>query len=509
LSVLAYHFTEAAGADVAKAVHYGVLAGRRALEQLAYEEAATHFERTLQALDLADQADDAKRTELLLALGDARDRAGDRDAARTAYDAALTLARATDDGDAFGRAAIGWIGVWLPAAVRPEGIVVLEEALERLAPGDSATRSRVMTKLAQEAYFADDLDHVRTLHSESIDMARRLGDPGAIAYALGFFANYAPLENPEEWGANAREAIVLGERARDAAAIQNARMALMWNLVEMGAMDEFDRELEAAEVLATAVHLPVYAWYVPLWKSTRATMRGQISLAESYAVESLTMGSGSDELNALQMFGVQLFAIRREQGRTAELDDGIRGMIAQYPMAPAWRAGLALSLAERGEFDTAASELDVFIHDGVDNFRRDGNWAIAQALVVDTWELLGDHNAQTPIAYEVLKPFAHRFISVGWAADAYGSVERLLGVLAGLLERWDEAEAHFLAGFEADGRTGGIRGLVRGHLQLARMYQRRGADGDADKAGEVARAGLEAAAGIDLPVLTQGLALFI
>jgi tetratricopeptide (TPR) repeat protein len=420
----------------------------------------------------------------------------------------MTLARGSGDGEAFGRAAIGWIGVWLPAAVRPDGIALLEEALERISPDDSPIRSRLMTKLAIEAYFAEDLERVQELHRESIAMARRLDDPGALAFALGFFANYAPLENSEEWGANAAEAIVLAEQARDAAAIQFARMALMWNLAEMGKMDEFDRELEAAEALASAVHLPVYAWYVPLWKATRATMRGHISLGEAYAIEALTMGSGSDELNALQMFGVQLFALRREQGRTVELDDGIRGMIAQYPFAPAWRGGLALSLAERGELDAARDELDQFIHDGVDNFRRDGNWAIAQALVVDTWELLGDHNAQLEIAYGVLRPFAHRFISVGWAADAYGSVERCLGVLAGLLERWDDAEAHFRNGFEADRRSDGVRGVARGHLQLARMYQRRGAAGDELKAAEVAGAGLAAAENTELTVLVQRLAAF-
>ncbi len=149
--------------------------------------------------------------------------------------------------------------VWLPAAVRPDGIVLLEEALERVGPADSPTRARLLTKLAQESYFADDVDHVIELHRETMDMARRLDDPGALSYALGFFADYNPLENPEEWATNPREAIALGERAHDAAAIQNARMALMWNLTEMGVMDEFDAQLDAAVALAAAVHLPLYA----------------------------------------------------------------------------------------------------------------------------------------------------------------------------------------------------------------------------------------------------------
>ncbi|MEY2426153.1 MAG: eukaryotic-like serine/threonine-protein kinase, partial [Actinomycetota bacterium] len=374
---------------------------------------------------------------------------------------------------------------------------------------DSPTRSRVLTKLAMESYFADDIEEVVARHAEGLAMARRLDDPGALAVALGFFANFFPLKDAEEWAANAREAIVLGEQAHDAGAIQIARQALMWNLVEMGEMQEFDAQLVAAEELASRVHIPLYAWYVPLWKSTRATMRGQIVAGEAHALEALTVGSGSDQQNALQMFGVQLFALRREQGRSIEMEDSIRGLIEQYPLAPAWRGGLALLLAERGALDDARAELDLFIHDGVDNFRRDGNWPIALGLVVDTWELLGDHNAQLEIAYDVLAPFAHRFISVGWAADAYGSVKRLLGVLAGLLERWDDAEAHFRAGFDDDRRTDGIRALVRGHVQLANMYRRRGASGDDALAAEVAREGLIAAEGTDLPVLVERLTKFV
>ncbi len=186
-------------------------------------------------------------------------------------------------------------------------------------------------------------------------------------------------------------------------------------------------------------------------------MRGEIATSEAYAVEALTVGSSATSSTRCR-----------------------------------WSA-----------------ELDLFVHDGVDKFRRDGNWAIAHGVVIDTWELLGEHNPHLAIAYDVLLPYAHRFISVGWAADAYGTVERLLGVLAGLLEHWNDAEVHFRAGFEHDRRTVGVRQLARGHLQLARMYERRGATADDSKAAEVARAGLDLAAGVDLQVLRQRLSPYV
>src|SRR5581483_11648044 len=75
LDEVAFHYVQAAPAGfVEKAISFSVAAGRRAVEQLAYESSAAHFQRALDALDLAP--DDDRRTELLLELGDAHLRSG-------------------------------------------------------------------------------------------------------------------------------------------------------------------------------------------------------------------------------------------------------------------------------------------------------------------------------------------------------------------------------------------------------------------------------------------------
>ena len=59
LPQLAYHFCEAAPAgDVERAVDYAKRAGDKAIALFAYEDAATHYERALQALELQETADD-------------------------------------------------------------------------------------------------------------------------------------------------------------------------------------------------------------------------------------------------------------------------------------------------------------------------------------------------------------------------------------------------------------------------------------------------------------------
>jgi DNA-binding CsgD family transcriptional regulator len=65
-----YAFSSDTG-DLAKAVHYGEVAARRATEVFAYAEAARQLERALVVQDLVDPEDRARRCDLLLALGQA------------------------------------------------------------------------------------------------------------------------------------------------------------------------------------------------------------------------------------------------------------------------------------------------------------------------------------------------------------------------------------------------------------------------------------------------------
>src|SRR5438270_12739 len=91
LEEIAMHLFEAAStADARRAAEMLERAGRRALDRLAYEDAADRFDRALDALELAGTDDDSG--PVLLARGDALARAGEPDAARASFTAARTLA---------------------------------------------------------------------------------------------------------------------------------------------------------------------------------------------------------------------------------------------------------------------------------------------------------------------------------------------------------------------------------------------------------------------------------
>jgi len=110
LAELAFHYVEAAqGGDEtlaqsdverigSKAVEYARRAGDDAARSLAYEEAARLYSMALAVLDLGQVPDDQTRTEALLALGDARARAGEIDDARTVFLEAAKIAKRTGTG---------------------------------------------------------------------------------------------------------------------------------------------------------------------------------------------------------------------------------------------------------------------------------------------------------------------------------------------------------------------------------------------------------------------------
>jgi hypothetical protein len=156
LAELAHHFLEALpGGDVAKAVAYAARAGDRANAQLAYEDAAIHYERALQALELEEQRDERLRCELLLKLSEARWSTVGFDVPMESLWEAAGIAERLGDPELFARAALGLPGqggTIVPIAA-DQGRILLERALAGLDDRDSALRAQVMGRLASARIF--------------------------------------------------------------------------------------------------------------------------------------------------------------------------------------------------------------------------------------------------------------------------------------------------------------------------------------------------------------------
>src|SRR5918992_875433 len=187
LAELAHHFFEsAAGGNGEKAVDYARRAGARAVALLAYEEAVRLYEMAIEALGPDSAAAAPLRCELLLGLADAQGRAGDGLAAKSTLLRAADLARSARLPEMLARAAVGYGGrfLWAHALADDRLVPLLEEGLSAVGEADSVLRAQLLSRLSAALRHEPSRECRVRMSDEAIQIARRIGDPVTLAYAL-------------------------------------------------------------------------------------------------------------------------------------------------------------------------------------------------------------------------------------------------------------------------------------------------------------------------------------
>lgn len=82
--------------------------------------------------------------------------------------------------------------------------------------------------------------------------------------------------------------------------------------------------------LADELKQPSQQWYGAVMRCVRALFRGEFSEAEHLAEEALRLGQRAQAWDAGFSYGIALFALRREQGRLAEIEDLVRRSVEEY-----------------------------------------------------------------------------------------------------------------------------------------------------------------------------------
>ncbi|MGH7336442.1 MAG: ATP-binding protein, partial [Myxococcota bacterium] len=284
LAELAHHFTESGPeGDVAKAVDYATRAGEQALSSFAYEEAAEHFERALRGLELGE-APRARVCDLLLALGEAQRRSGEHDESHATLARAADLARELGDAERLARAALGssatsfgsaWWGEGAREGRVDEAVVrLLEEARAALGERPSELRARTATRLARELFWLPaSAERCAALSLEAVEIARRVGDPTEVAAALqgrhftlqGLGPDYA-----DERLALGRDAVRLAHHARDRELELDARVLVLFDLMDGADRAAIDQALDEYAALAADLRQPAHLWFADVVRSTRA-----------------------------------------------------------------------------------------------------------------------------------------------------------------------------------------------------------------------------------------------
>jgi pentatricopeptide repeat protein len=466
---LAHHFfvaREVGGAH--KAILYLLQAAERATATHAYEEAIAHYERVLTTLELVRPDDLAARADVLRALGHSRWQASEPDP-RAAFDEAARVARRIGSAERLAWAALGAGGrLYAPVEPDPEYLALLEEALRELEPDDSALRSRLLARLAENLLVTAELERAVAVARESVAMARRIGEPDALMVALmSLHAALLHVAHTPERRRLLEEALALaGELEADERAALG-RHWLVYDLVELGELDEARRRHAELDALARELRQPLYQHSTLAWRCVWAGLAGRFEEGERLARASLELAEGAGDVHAHMHFTAQLFALRREQGRLDELLEDVERLSAgEGPSAQGWRAWLPLAALDAGDEARARAALDDALAGGLERVPPTLSWLSTVASLAEAAATLrSPHVAELRTA---LAPYGERLVQASFTGCA-GSVHRLLGRLAAAQGDRDAAAGHLEAALERHEALGAAPLQARTRCDLAEL----------------------------------------
>jgi class 3 adenylate cyclase len=366
-------------------------------------------------------------------------------------------------------------------------------------------RANVLANLAMALYFRSTRERRAELTTLAVEMAKRLGDPATLGYALNsrHVALWSPA-NFEERIEIADEIVRLGEEAGDAALTLTGRGWRIAGLLELGDWTAVELEIEAYTRLAAETRLPRFLWLVGVWDAMRRLLRGPFDEeAEALIARALALGQKANDADALQTFGAQMLFLRKEQKRIAEMEGGVRMYVDQYPTIRTWRCALAYLYALDGRPAEARAALTPVIDQGFRSIPHDLYLVTALALSAHTLFVLEDRE-NAAVVYDLLLPFEGQIVTVGYGVViSFGSVAHYLGLLATTLERFDEASRHFAEALAAHTRIGALPLAAHTQHADARMLVERGGPEDSRKALELVNRALATAQELGMRALAD------
>ncbi len=509
LAALAHHFR--AGADAAatveEALAFTVAAARRAAALNADEEAAVSYR---QALDLRDRYPDGtpSRGVLLVELAEALTRVGEHNEARPVLRAATDLARAAGDAALLARAAIcsAERGLGVPYRVAdPEVLALCDEALAGLPSADSVLRVRLLAQAAVQYTASDAPERATATSADAVAVARRLGEPVALAHALSarhsvFWRYGAPAEST----AVASEIAAIGIAIGDDDLVAQGRSWRLYDLMLGGDALAFDEDLRAFAPLAEALRRPRYRWLLENARALRALWQGRFADSEAaIAAARAQVARVGDATVALSPVA-QLFALRREQGRLAEQEAATRLAAERLSGSPVPRTFLALVYVELARLDDARAAFDAVAAADFEDLRREHRLGVLPYLS-EVCAALGDASRAAHL-HALLAPLADRVVPYGISV-AFGIGAHWLALLADTMDRHEEARAHAEHAVARHATMDAPPWLARSRLLLARLLHR---SGDApDRARGLAAAALGSARALGMDVLARDAAALL
>jgi DNA-binding CsgD family transcriptional regulator len=344
---------------------------------------------------------------------------------------------------------------------------LLEEAWRTLAREDSTLRVGLLGGLARALEFHGSSVQAEVVRESAIAMARRIDDRRGLATVLmgAYWARpTTSLQRILEMLSEARD---LGAELGD---IEIQAEAMEWRVAALLALGEIASaraELAIAAEMAQHTRQPFILHVVEHYRSALALLEGRLGESETAAERSREWGQLMIGRDASGVYGIQMFGVRREQGRLAELAPVIRILAATDREAGAWRPGLAAMLAELGMDEQVRRELDSVRREGLAHLRQ-GLWLASLSFLADAATAVA-HTEIAALVYPALAPFAGTNVMIGHGVACYGAADRYLGMLAATVGDTGTAARHFEDALGLNRQMGARTWLAHTAYEYGRM----------------------------------------
>ena len=479
--------------EVDRAVDYAVRAAAQASDRLAHDEAVRLLERAVTLRRSDAPVDEAEVARLETALARAEADAGRWEAARVSFVRAAEAARAAEAGAAFARAALGHAGGTFEQYGRDDaaGIALLEEALDRLPPGDSRLRAQVLARLAVLRYHRNTPpQEVVEPADAAVAIARRLDDPDALVTALGaaLYSRWRPGRAGERI-AVADELIALAEARASGIELAEAHLWRIGALLELCRLDEAAATLARYDELAEQVQEFQLLVHRDAMRTMLALLHGDFEAAAVLAEEVSAWGEragpdGAQMPLLLQYRAVHRILLLHERDGLGAMVPFAERMKRESRGLPGWQAPLAWCLVQAGRSEEGRAELERLSADGFAALPHDINFVPAMAFAAHAIGQLQDVELAAR-AEPLLEPFPDLWVVFGVGGSTLGPVAYSLGVLQLVRDRAADAATTFELALERSTRMRARPYVARSRAGLADALCRRDGPGDAARAEEL------------------------
>jgi hypothetical protein len=458
-AAIAHHYLQAATDDDGKrrAVEWLSEGGTRASRMMAHDEAARYFEAALGIAEQPGLLSPARTSSLVLALAEARWRAGDLAAARAMGRRALALAKDVGEPAAIAAAALAFAGR-LPGfgaiVSDPDVVVELEEALALLPISMTDLRARVMARLAEELAYAPGVGAERTLGQQAIELARGAGDAAVLADVLRtvHWSVWTP-DAVERRRRLSPEIVALAARTGDRVLALDGELLALWSALEHGETDVAWRHLALCARMAHELRLPHYVWVTAAARACLHFANGRLDEAERLAEQASEIGAHTGNPTVALFAGGQRMHVKSLRGHLEEVAAWLQDVLTTFPvLATAMECALITTFATAEQHDRVRLELAAYAADDFARVPRTPAWLMNMVFLAHACTAIADGETAHHL-YRHLAPFTPYNVVVP-PAYVLAPVSHYVAGLAIVMGKERAARRHYDDALALERRTG-------------------------------------------------------